>query len=127
MKSFPCGRNECVFVSIQKLIERMKEEVIKRQNIAYPEQIVVAEIYNITASTLAEACRRRFKVKLENCLEKEKHRKAQVSMDTFILLKTIEDDGLISKEYKEELFDSLVEMEPSFKEKVEKDRKIGIL
>ncbi len=127
MERFPCGRKECVFQAIQDLIERMKEEIVKKQNVAYSEQIVVAKIYDITASTLAEACRKAFNVSLEKCIEKEKHEKPEVSMDTFILLKTIADDKLISQEYKEKLFDSLLKMKPSLKEKVEKDKEIGIL
>lgn len=121
----PCGRGECVFKAIEEMIARMKEEVAKRQNIPYKEQIVVAEIYNINANTLAEACRRKFKVSLENCITKSK--KSQVSMDTFIFLNTLKEDGLISEEYKNELFDSLVEMKPEIKEQVEKDRGLGII
>jgi hypothetical protein len=123
----PCKREECVFKAIHQLIEKMKEDIIKKQNVAYPEQVVVAEIYNITASTLAEACRKAFGIELENCLEKENHREANVSMDTFILLKTIADDKLITEEYKEKLFNSLLEIKPELKEKVEKDKELGIL
>ncbi|MCS7106360.1 MAG: hypothetical protein NZ942_03525 [Candidatus Aenigmarchaeota archaeon] len=65
-----CNREECVFKAIRELIERMKKEVLDQQQVAYPEQIVVAEIYNINASTLAEACRKAFNISLEKCLEK---------------------------------------------------------
>ncbi len=123
----PCKREECVFNAIHELIERMKDDILKKQNVAYPEQVVVAEIYNITASTLAEACRKAFGIEFENCLEKENHRDADVSMDTFILLKTIADDKLITEEYKEKLFNSLLEIKPELKEKVEKDKELGIL
>ncbi|MGC8812301.1 MAG: hypothetical protein ACP5O8_01800 [Candidatus Aenigmatarchaeota archaeon] len=123
----PCNREECVFKAIHTLIERMKDDILKKQNLAYPEQVVVAEIYNITASTLAEACRKSFGIELENCVEKENHRKASVTMDTFILLKTIVDDGLISEEYKNKLFDALIEIKPELKEQVEKDKELGIL
>ncbi|MEM5834359.1 MAG: hypothetical protein QXQ69_00745 [Candidatus Aenigmatarchaeota archaeon] len=123
----PCQREECVFKAVHELIEKMKNEILKQQQIAYPEQVVVAEIYNITASTLAEACRKAFNISLESCLEKENHRKPEVSMDTFILLKTIADDNLITREYKEKLFSQLVELKPELKEKVEKDKELGIL
>ena len=125
--SLPCGRDECIFKAVETMIEKMKDEVAKKQNIPYPEQIVVAEIYNVTASTLAEACRRKFKIKLKDCVESEKHRKDKVSLDTFILLKQLEEDGLVSSEYAAELFDSLVKIKPEMKEKVEKDREMGIL
>ncbi|MFH8086363.1 MAG: hypothetical protein QW609_00885 [Candidatus Aenigmatarchaeota archaeon] len=123
----PCKREECIFKVVRELIEKMKNEVIKQQKIAYPEQVVVAEIYNITASTLAEACRKAFSISLDNCLEKNLHRKPEVSIDTFILLKTIADDNLVSQDYKERLFNALVELKPELKEKVEKDKEIGIL
>ena len=116
-----------MFKAIKQMVERMKKEVAERQNIAYPEQIVVADIYNITASTLAEACRRIFKVKLEDCEESEAHRKSEVSLDTFILLKTLAEEGLISEDYKEKLFEMLLKMKPSLKKKVEADRKLGLL
>ncbi|MDI6798633.1 MAG: hypothetical protein QMD12_01385 [Candidatus Aenigmarchaeota archaeon] len=122
-----CGRSKCIFKVVQEMIERMKDEIVQKQNVAYPEQIVVADIYNIAASTLAEACRRSFSVDLANCVEKEKHREAVVTMDTFILLKTIADDGLIDEEYKNSLFDALIKINPNLKEQVEKDRELGIL
>lgn len=122
-----CGREECVFEAISRMIEKMKKEIAERQNIAYPEQIVVAEIYYLTASTLAEACRRVFKISLENCEEAKEHREAEVSMDTFILLKTLSEEGWISKEYKEKLLEMLLRMKPSLRAKVEADRKLGLL
>ncbi|MCS7106359.1 MAG: hypothetical protein NZ942_03520 [Candidatus Aenigmarchaeota archaeon] len=48
-------------------------------------------------------------------------------MYTYILLKTITDDNLISQQYKEKLFSQLVELNPELKEKVEKDKELGIL
>lgn len=122
-----CGRTECVFKAVEQMIEKMKEEIAAKQNIQYSEQIVVAEIYNLTASILAEACRRGFNVKLENCIESGKHKKREVSLDTFILLKQLKDDNLISAEYEENLFNFLVEIKPEIKEQVEKDRELGIL
>ena len=123
----PRGRTECIFKAVQDMIAKMKEEIVQRQNIGYPEQVVVADIYNITASSLAEACRKSFKISLENCIENEKHKTAAVTMDTFILLKTIFDDGLLNEEYKNKLFDALLELNPDLKEQVEKDKELGIL
>lgn len=125
MNELPCGRTECVFKAIEEMIAKMREDIAKKQNIAYTEQIVVAEIYNVTASTLAEACRKKFDVEPSNCIDKE--HKSQVSMDTFILLKTIKDDGLISEEYKNDLFDMLLKMGPELEERVKKDKESGIL
>jgi len=123
----PCGRTECIFKAVEGMVEKMKEEIATRQNIQYPEQIVVAGIYNLTASTLAEACRRGFKVRPENCIESEKHKEGQVTLDTFILLKQLKEDGLVAAEYEDKLFNSLLEMEPGIKDQVEKDRELGIL
>ncbi len=125
--SVKCGREECVFKAIKDMIQRMKEDIAKTQNIAYPEQIVVASIYNITASSLAEACRKCFRIDLENCEEASEHREANVSMDTFILLKTLEEEKLISSEYKEKIFEMLLKMKPELREKVEKDREMGLI
>ena len=127
IKQLPCGRTECVFQAVENMIEKMKEEVAAKQNVQYSEQIVVAGIYGLTASTLAEACRRGFNIRLNNCLEKEKHMKGKVSLDTFILLKQLKDDKLVTAEYGEKLFGFLVEMKPELKEKVEQDRELGIL
>jgi len=124
-ETLTCGRTECIFKAIEEMITGMKQEVVKRQNIPYNEQIVVAGIYNVNTNTLAEACRRKFKIRLKNCITQNK--KSQLTMDTFIFLNTLKEDGLISEEYKNELFDSLVEMKPELKEKVEKDRELGIL
>jgi len=126
MEQLTCGRTECIFKAVENMINGMKEEIVRTQNITYPEQIRVAEIYNVVASSLAEACRKNFKIQLENCAEKEKHRPAQISMDTFILLKTIVDDELITEEYKEQIFEMLLKMNPELKEKVEKDKALGI-
>jgi hypothetical protein len=126
MEQSPCGRAECIFKAVENMISRMKEEIVKTQSIAYPEQVRVAEIYNIVASTMAEACRKNFKIPLDNCVEKENHKSLQVSMDTFILLKTMLDDALITEEYKNQIFEMLLKMNPDLKEKVEKDKCLGI-
>lgn len=121
-----CGREECVFKAIKDMIQKMKEDIAKTQNIAYPEQIVVADIYKITASSLAEACRKCFRINLENC-EEEEHREPNITIDTFILLKTLEEENLISSEYKEKIFETLLKMKPELKERVEKDRESGLI
>jgi len=122
-----CGRQECVFHSVNNMIENMKREIINSQNVPYHEQLVVADIYYIVASTLAEACRKNFKVDLANCDENEKHKNATVTMDTFILLKQLKDDGLLGEEYEKLLFDVLVKMSPELEQQVKKDRESGIL
>jgi len=122
-----CGRDECVFRSVNNMINNMKRDIMGSQNVPYHEQIVVAEIYYITVSTLAEACRRFFKVELKNCDENEKHRNPTVTLDTFILLKQLKDDGLLSEEYGNELFDVLIKMSPELEQQVRKDRESGIL
>ncbi|HKZ45336.1 MAG TPA: hypothetical protein VJ343_01380 [archaeon] len=126
-KTLPCGRTECIFRSVQGMIDKMKEDIVARQNIQYPEQVVVAGIYDLTASILSEACRRGFKIRLENCIESGNHKESKVALDTFILLKQLEEDNLVSSEYGSILFNSLIEMEPSIKDQVEKDRELGIL
>lgn len=125
--SVRCGREECIFKAIKDMIQRMKEDIAKTQNIAYPEQIVVADIYKITASSLAEACRKSFGINLENCEEFEEHREPNITLDTFILLKTLEEENLISSEYKERLFEMLLKIKPELKERIEKDRESGLI
>ncbi|MFH7882621.1 MAG: hypothetical protein QW140_02805, partial [Candidatus Aenigmatarchaeota archaeon] len=97
------------------------------QNIAYPEQIVVADIYKITASSLAEACRKCFGINLENCEEVDEHKEPDITLDTFILLKTLEEEKLISSEYKEKIFEMLLKMKPELRERIEKDKEIGLV
>ena len=124
-----CGRSAdaCVYKSVEKLVDQMKKEIIDRQNIQYPEQLTVAEIYNIVASTLAEACRRKNSLKLNDCVEADKHKAANVTMDTFILLKQMQEDGYITEEMQSELFAELVEMKPELKQKVEDDHAKGLI
>ena len=126
MEQILCGRTECIFKAVENMIKKMKEEIIKTQNIAYPEQLTVAEIYNVAASTLAEACRKNFNIPLDNCVEKENHKSVQVSIDTFILLKTMLDDNLITEGYKNQIFDMMLRMNTDLKDKVEKDKALGI-
>jgi hypothetical protein len=127
VKSAKCGNKECVFLAVNNLIENMKKEIVSSQNIPYHEQLVVAEIYYITASTLAEACRRFLRVEMKNCEDGEKRREPTATMDTFILLKQLKDDGLLTEAYEKELFDALVKMSPELEQKVMKDRETGIL
>ena len=113
-----CKREECIYKAVEEVVKKMKEEVADQTGLN-PEDIVVAEIYYIVASTLAEACRKQFEVKLENCLEVEKHKKTDISMDTFILLNSLSEDGFISKEYKVDLFNTLIKMKPEMKKLIE--------
>ena len=115
---------ECVLRTVKELIERMKVEIAKTQNVGYPEQIRVAEIYHITARTLCEACKRKFGLR-EGC--KPEEGKKEVSLDTFILLRQLREDGLISESYYNSLFESLLEMKPELKEKVLEDHKRGLI
>lgn len=120
-----CERTECIFKSIENMIKKMKEEVAAKQSIAHPEQIAVAEIYYVVANTLAEACMRMNKEELEGCVAKEK--KADVSMDTFILLSRLKEDGLVSEQYAEELFEALIKMKPELEEKIREDKSKGLI
>ena len=120
-----CERTECIFKSIESMINKMKEEVAAKQSIAHPEQIAVAEIYYVVANTLAEACRRMSGQKLEGCAAKEK--KFDVSMDTFILLSRLKEDVHIPEKYAEELFESLIKMKPELEEKIREDRAKGLI
>jgi hypothetical protein len=118
-------KQECVYKAIMEMIKKMKEDVAKKQSIAYIEQIEIAKIYYIVADTLAEACKLAHGKKLDHCEAKEG--KAEVSYDTFILLNQLKEDGLISENYANLIFDSLAKMKPELKETVEKDRGKGLL
>lgn len=120
-----CERAECIFKSIEKMINGMKEEVAAKQSIAHPEQIRVAEIYYIAANTLAEACRRLNEQRLEDCATKEKN--FDVSTDTFILLSRLKEDEHVSEKYAEELFEALIKMKPGLEEKIREDRAKGLI
>ena len=118
---------ECVYKAIQDMIKRMKEEIARTQNVQYSEQIVVAEIYNIVASNLAEACRVLNKGKKEKCSAPDKLKNAEINLDTFILLRQLREDKMISEEYSEQLFESLLKLNPAIKDQVEKDRASGLI
>ena len=122
-----CGREECIYKAIESMIEKMKEEIKKTQNIEYEEQLVVAQIYYVTAAILAEACRRNFRVRHEECEPSSKFEKNKISLDVFIMLNQLQEDGLISEEYKNQLVDALVKIKPSLKSTVEEDRNKGLI
>ena len=115
----------CALKAVQDMINRMKEEIARIQNIPYPEQIVVAEIYNVVARVLCEACKRQ--VGAKNCKPEEMKKSDELTMDAFILLKQLKDDGLISEEYYEQLFEGLVKIKPELEEKVREDKAKGII
>lgn len=123
----PCGRAECVYKAIEKMLDKMKSDVAKKQNITYPEQVMVARIYEIVSNQLAEACRRKFEIKPENCIPNISTQIEKISMDTFILLKSLKEDEIITEDYQKNLFDILVGMNPELKEQVEKDRDKGLI
>jgi len=118
---------ECVYSAVQNMVKRMKEEIARTQNVQYSEQIVVAEIYNIVSNNLCEACRVFNKGKKENCAAPDKLKKSEVTLDTFILLKQLREDKAISEEYSEQLFESLLKINPAIKEQVEKDKASGLI
>lgn len=65
--------------------------------------------------------------KKENCAAPDKLKKSNVTLDSFILLKQITDEKMISEEYSAQLFETLLKMNPEIKEQVEKDRAPGII
>ena len=115
----------CALKAVQEMINKMKEEIARIQNIPYPEQIVVAEIYNVVARILCEACKRQIGVK--NCKPEVMKKSDELTMDAFILLKQLKDDGLISEEYYEQLFEGLVKIKPELEEKLREDKAKGII
>ena len=118
---------ECVFRAVQELIEKMKQGVVDKQNVTYPEQIVVAEIYNIVARTLAEACKAEFGSK-EGCdYTEEKKGKTEITMDTFILLRQLKEDNLISEEYYNGLFEGLIKLNPEIEKQARDSRATGLI
>jgi Asp-tRNA(Asn)/Glu-tRNA(Gln) amidotransferase A subunit family amidase len=117
---------ECVYEAVQKMIADMKEQVAKTQNIKYPEQLRVAEIYNVVANNLAVACRTRYG-KIDSCKAPEDVKNSEITMDTFIMLTQLKQDGLISEEYFNALFEGLVKMKPELEPQVRADREKGLL
>ena len=118
---------DCVYKAVQEMIKRMKEDIARTQNIQYSEQIVVAEIYNIVSNNLCEACRVFNKGKKENCVASGKLKKSEITLDTFILLKQLKEENAISEQYAEQLFESLLKINPALKEQVERDKASGLI
>jgi argininosuccinate lyase len=48
-------------------------------------------------------------------------------MDAFILLKQLKDDGLISEEYYEKLFEGLIKIKPELEAQIREDRAKGLI
>lgn len=117
---------ECAFKAVQDTIEKMKEEIAKTQNIKYTEQITVAEIYNVVARIIGEACKRQLGER-EGCTAEPMKKTDELTMDTFILLKQLSEDNLISEEYYEQIFEGLIKMKPELEEKVRQDRSKGLI
>jgi len=128
-ESEECGgeRKECVYAAIQKLLNQMKEDIARVQNIAYADQIVVAKIYDVTANVLADACRRNLKLDAANCEPSKQAKPEQITMDTFILLNQLKEDRFITEEYKQILFDALLKINPAMKKLVDEDRDKGLI
>ncbi|MEM5879633.1 MAG: hypothetical protein QXU74_04050 [Candidatus Aenigmatarchaeota archaeon] len=117
---------DCALKAVEEVIEKMKEEIAKTQNIPYPEQIVVAEIYNVVARVLCEACSKQG-AKKENCRPEGMKKGDELTMDAFILLKQLKDDGLLSEEYYERLFEGLIKIKPELEKQVREDRTRGLI
>ncbi|MEM5773100.1 MAG: hypothetical protein QXL86_02630 [Candidatus Aenigmatarchaeota archaeon] len=117
---------DCALKAVREMIEKMKEEIAKVQKIPYPEQIVVAEIYNVVARILCEACKRQ-NLKKESCRPEGMKKEDELTMDAYILLKQLKDDGLISEDYYEKLFEGLIKIKPELEEQVREDRAKGLI
>jgi transposase len=102
------------------MIERMKQEIAKTQNIIYPEQIRVAKIYYLVANALAKACRKSCG-KQKHCKAPSSLKRVKITLDAFILLKQLRDENLISEAYAKKIFNSLLKLKPELKERVSKD------
>ncbi len=117
-----CGREECVYAAAQNMINKMKEEVVQRQSIVYEGQIVVAKIYDVIASILAEACRRNFAIDRANCEPSNQFHQESLTLDTFILLNQLKEDGFIGEEYKSVIFEALIKIDPEVQKIIEGNR-----
>jgi hypothetical protein len=116
---------DCALRAVREMISKMKEEIAKTQQIPYPEQIVVAEIYNVVSRILCEACKKQIKPK--DCKPEEMKKGDEVTMDAFILLKQLKDDKLISEEYYEKLFEGLIKIKPEIEKRVREDKAKGLI
>lgn len=117
---------ECIFRAVQEMIKKMKEEIARTQNISYPEQITVAEIYNVVGRILGEACKKQVGER-EGCSAEPMKEGDEITMDSFILLKQLMEDNLISEEYYEQIFEGLIKMKPGLEEQVRQDRAKGLV
>lgn len=122
-----CGREECIYAFVHKMIDTMKKDLAERQSIALSEQIVVARIYEITANILSEACRQNFNVDKGDCEPSNLCDLDKLTLDTFILLNQLKEDGYITEEYKKVLFDSLLKMKPEIEKIVEGGASTGLI
>jgi len=122
-----CGREKCIYSSVQGMIDNMKKQVAERQEIAYPDQLVVAKIYHIAAAVLSEACRRRFEVDKNDCEPSKRFKIEQLTLDVFILLNQLKEDGYIDEEYKQTIFDELLKINPEIEKVIETDRAKGLI
>jgi hypothetical protein len=123
----PENGEECVYAAFQNMVGKMKADVAERQSIHYNEQIVLAKIYDLSASVLAESCRRRFKIKRADCEPTTEYRKKNLKLDVFILLNQLKEDGHITDEYKQTVFDALIEINPEIEKMVEGGRAKGLI
>ncbi len=122
-----CGRQECVYQSVQDMVNKMKEDIAKKQSISYPEQIVVAKIYDVTAAILSEACRANFAIDRNSCEPSKQFRSEFLTIDTFILLNQMKEDGIIKEEYAQILFETLKKLKPDIARLVDEDRTKGLV
>ena len=126
-----CGRaergEECVYLAVKKMVDKMKEEVAERQSIAYTEQMVVAKIYDITAAVLSEACRRNFGIGRKNCEPSKGFKSKHLTLDTFILLNQLKEDGFITDGYKQAIFDALIKIKPEIEKLIDEDKSRGLI
>jgi len=125
-----CGRNksdECVYAAIQSMINKMKEQLAERQSMLHAEQIVVAKIYDITATILAEACRRNFGIAKSACEPSKQFKLKYLTLDTFILLNQLKEEGLVSEEYKQTIFKALIKVKPEIKKLIKADMSRGLI
>ncbi len=117
---------DCALKAVREIIEKMKSEIAKAQKIPYPEQIKVAEIYNIVARVLCETCKKQIGKK-EECEPENMRAGDEINLDSFILLKQLKDEKLISEEYYEKMFEGLIKMRPELERIVREDRAKGFL
>jgi len=125
-----CGRDEsdeCVYAAVRSMINKMKEQLAERQSIPHAEQIVVAKIYDISATILAEACRRKFGISKAACEPSKQFKIKYLTLDTFILLNQLKEEKLISEEYKQTIFKSLTKVKPEIKKLLKDDMHRGLI